>query len=263
MITFSIITVARNAADSIKDALHSVAAQTGPSVEHILIDGASTDGTLSQLTAYRDQMQTRPDRRVRLTSEPDQGIYDALNKGIDLATGDVIGILHADDRYAAPNVLSLVGSVLAEQDTDAVYGDLAYVAGVSPVRIVRYWRSGAYRPQRLKYGWMPPHPTLFVKRSRYAQLKRKDGTVFDLSFSIAADYDFMLRLLQGLNLKPAYLPALLVNMRLGGASNRNLKNILRKSREDLRALRANRIGGFPSLIAKNFRKIPQYLNRPL
>ena len=256
---FSIITVVRNAAERVTEALHSVAAQSGPTVEHILIDGASTDDTLSLLTAYRERMQARTDRRVRLVSEPDEGMYDALNKGIDLATGDVIGILHADDRYAAPNVISKVASVFEAGDADAVYGDLAYVKNEASGRIVRYWRSGAYRPQRLKYGWMPPHPTLFVKRSVYARLKRKDGRVFDPSFTIAADYDFMLRMLTGHQVQPVYLPEVLVKMRLGGASNRSPLNMLRKSREDLQVMRRHRVGGVLTLAAKNLRKIPQFL----
>ncbi len=256
---FTIVTVVRNAVACVADALHSVSTQTGASIEHILVDGASTDGTLELLRAYREGEAGRPDRRVRIISETDRGLYHALNKGFGLATGETIGILHADDFFASERVLADVASALASSGADALYGDLVYVRGGPEGQgVARYWRGGRYRPQRLKYGWMPPHPTLFVKRSVYEHTRLTNGDFFDVSYSIAADYDLTLRLLARHNIVPLYLPDVLVKMRLGGVSNRSWKNMLLKSREDLRALRENRVGGWIALMGKNIGKLPQF-----
>lgn len=245
----SVITAVRNNRDTVAQALDSLLAQTHRDVELIVIDGASTDGTLNVLARYATRLAV-------LVSEDDHGIYDALNKGLRRATGDVIGFLHADDLLADNEVLSRVASCFAETGADGVYGDLVYVSKFQPDRIIRNWRSKAFAPGLLANGWMPPHPTLYLKRTVYEQYG-----LFDTSYRIAADYDFMLRVLREPGLRFVYLPRLLVRMRVGGASNRSLANLWKKSCEDLRALKHNRIGGIWSLLCKNFSKLPQFFQR--
>jgi glycosyltransferase involved in cell wall biosynthesis len=243
----SIITATMNSADTLDDCLTSVAQQSYPASEHIVIDGSSSDGTLAVLKRHHAKI-------AALVSEPDRGIYDALNKGLARATGEVVGFLHADDVYADTEVLARIAAAFADPQVDAVYGDLVYVAKEDTNRVVRHWRAGAYRRERLAWGWMPPHPTLYMRRSAYA---RYGG--FDLRYRIAADYDFMLRVLSRMTGSVVYLPELLVRMRVGGTSNRSFRQLLRKSAEDYRALRANRFGGIGALAWKNISKIPQFL----
>ena len=242
----SIITATRKCAGTIADCLASVAGQSYPDREHIVIDGASTDGALAILEAHRAQLAV-------LISEPDRGTYDALNKGIARASGEVIGFLNADDLYADPEVLARIATAFADPAVDAVYGDLVYVSQADTDRVIRYWRAGEYRPSRLHWGWMPPHPTLYLRRALY----ERHG-VFDLHYQIAADYDLMLRVLSRLTGRVVYLPQVLVRMRLGGISNHQLRNILRKSWEDYQALRTNRMGGLGALAWKNLSKVPQF-----
>jgi glycosyltransferase len=244
----SVITAVYNNRGTIAEALESVFAQTHDDVELIVIDGGSGDGTLDVLQGYGERIGM-------LVSEPDKGIYDALNKGLGLATGEVVGFLHSDDVFADGQVLSRIAAAFAVPGVDAVYGDLEYVKKDAPGQVVRYWKSGEYSAGKLRHGWMPPHPTFYVKRAVYGQ---RGG--FDLSYRIAADYDCMLRFL-GAGLEAVYIPEVLVRMRLGGASNRSLKNILRKTAEDWRALRSNRIGGAGTLVWKNLRKLPQFFLR--
>ena len=245
----SVITAVYNNLGTIAQALDSVLAQDHPDVELIVIDGGSTDGTQAVLRAYADRLAV-------LVSEPDQGIYDALNKGIARAGGGVVGFLHSDDLFADAGVLSRIAAAFAEPAVEAVYGDLHYVGKDNPEQVVRYWRAGEFAGRRLGWGWMPPHPTLYVRRSVYEQIG-----LFDTSFRIAADYDFILRLLGRKKRGVRYIPEVLVKMRVGGASNRSLRNIVRKSSEDLRALRSNRVGGVGALIWKNLSKLPQFLGR--
>ena len=250
----SIITATQQCVDTLGDCLASVAGQSYPDREHIVIDGASTDGTLAVLEAHRPQL-------AALVSEPDQGLYEALNKGLARASGDVVGFLHADDLYADADVRARIAAAFATTSdrgtVEAVYGDLVYVAKEDTNRVIRYWRAGEFQPVRLRWGWMPPHPTLYLRRSVY---QRQGG--FDPRYRIAADYDLMLRVLGGGGGRPVgqvvYLPQVLVRMRVGGTSNRSLSKILLKSREDYRALRANRIGGFGALAWKNLSKLPQF-----
>ena len=244
----SVITAVYNNRDTIADALDSVLTQTHGDVELIVIDGGSTDGTLEILRHYADRISV-------LVSEPDNGIYDALNKGLQLATGEIVGFLHSDDVFADADALARIAKVFATPGVDAVYGDLEYVKKSAPEVVVRYWKSGEYSADKLRHGWMPPHPTFYVKRDVYERLGG-----FDTRYRIAADYDCMLRFL-GVGVQVAYLPQVLVRMRLGGASNRSLKNILLKMAEDWRALRSNRIGGVGALAWKNFSKLPQFLKR--
>lgn len=245
----SVITACRNSVQTIEKAIQSVLSQDYSDVEYIVIDGASSDGTLKVLDKYASQIDC-------LVSEPDEGIYDALNKGFKKASGDIIGLLHADDFFAQNDTLSRLVETLQKTNADAVYGDLQYVSKANTEKVIRHWKSGGFSRQKLHFGWMPPHPTLFMKRKCY-----ETNGFFDTSFRIAADYDLILRNFSTSDFKPAYLPEVVCKMRVGGASNKSLKNILRKSKEDWRALRKNRFGGFYTLIFKNLRKLGQFVKK--
>jgi glycosyltransferase involved in cell wall biosynthesis len=249
----SIITAVFNRADSIADAVRSVQAQSWHHVEHVVVDGASTDGTLQVLQACLS-VPARAGYLATCISEPDRGIYDALNKGLARATGEVIGLMHSDDFFADDEVLASVAAAFADPAVDAVYGDLDYVAKADTSRIVRRWRSGNYSPARLARGWMPPHPTLFLRRS---VIERWGG--FDTQFRIAADYDAILRYFGQGQIRPAYIARVLVKMRLGGESNRSLGRIWLKTREDFTALKRNGVGGLGALVWKNVGKVGQFL----
>lgn len=247
-VKISIITVVWNNKETIKDAIESVIEQTYENIEYIIIDGASKDGTINIIHQYKDRIST-------LVSEPDRGIYDGLNKGISLATGDVIGFLHSDDVYASENIIALIAKEFENSAIDGVYGDLIYTPKNDTSKVLRYWKSQPFNIKILKSGWMPAHPTLFLKREVY----QKFGT-FDLNFRIAADYDYMLRILKG-GITVNYIPQVLYKMRVGGESNKSLANIILKSREDLRALQKNGVGGIRTLILKNLSKIRQFLKK--
>jgi glycosyltransferase involved in cell wall biosynthesis len=242
----SVITATYNSAETLADCLDSLRMQTHPDIEHVVIDGASSDGTLALLEARRQDVSV-------LVSEPDGGIYDALNKGIRLSTGHAVGFLHSDDFYATSDALACVADAFADPRIDAVYGDLEYVSKRQANRVIRRWKAGVCRRHDLALGWMPPHPTLFVRRELYARIGG-----FDTGFPIAADYHSVLRLFSMPGFKAIYLPKVLVKMRMGGASNRSLANVLSKSRQDLAALRQTGSGGMFSLLAKNLRKLPQF-----
>jgi len=229
--------------------MRSVTTQTHTNVEYIVVDGGSTDGTLEIIKKFADRIS-------KWTSEPDNGIYDALNKGIGMATGDVVGFLHADDLFAADTVLTTVARHLERQNVDSCYGDLLYVDKNDINKTIRYWKSSPFDSALLKKGWMPPHPTFFVKRRAY----EKYG-MFDTSFSIAADYELMLRFLCQYKISTSYIPEVLVKMRMGGESNRSLRNLLRKSSEDYRAMKMHNVGGIFTLVRKNLSKIPQFFHR--
>lgn len=243
----SLVTAVYNRRATLADALRSAAAQSYADVEHLIQDGGSTDGTLDVIAASRHS-------RMHVVSAPDGGIYDALNRGIARARGDVVGFLHSDDMLAHGDVLARVADVLADPDIDGVYGDLDYVAADDTSRVIRRWRSGAYDPARLRWGWMPPHPTLYLRRRVY-----EAHGLHDTSFRIAADYEAMLRYLVRGRIRLAYLPEVMVHMRVGGESNRSLDRIIRKSREDLRAMRQHGVGGVGTLAAKNLRKVTQFI----
>ena len=245
----SLVTAVYNRAATVGAALDSVRAQRGVEVEHVIVDGGSTDATLAEVERRRHP-------GMRVLSEPDEGVYDALNKGIRMASGDVVGMVHSDDELAHVGVLAQVAEAFAASGADAVYGDLEYVSAADPSRVVRYWKSGAYHPGLLRRGWMPPHPTLFLRREVFAQ-----HGLYDTSYRIAADYEAVLRYFGRGGISAAYVPEVLVRMRLGGESNRSLRQLLRKSREDFRALRATGMGGFGTLALKNFGKLPQFILR--
>ena len=241
----SIVTVVFNNRDTIEAAIQSVLAQTHREIELIVIDGGSTDGTREVLARYESSIAI-------LVSERDDCIYHALNKGIDLASGEAIGFLHSDDLFADKFAIERVVSALADPTVDAAYGDLVYVRKLDPTRVVRYWRAGTYQPELLRRGWMPPHPTFYARRALY---RRLGG--FEVSLRIAGDYDCMLRFLVA-GAKIAYIPQVQVRMRLGGASNRSLGNMMTKSYEDYLVLRRHGVGGVGTVIWKNLSKLPQF-----
>jgi len=245
----SIITAVLNRAQTIGHALGSVHGQRWPNVEHIVIDGGSTDGSLQVIEQHKAGVH-------KLISEPDLGLYDALNKGIRQATGDVIGFMHADDEFASPNALSRIAAAFEDPSVGAVYGDLVYVKKGDTSKVVRYWRAGNYQRSQLTQGWMPPHPTFYVRRNVYS-----DCGAFDTRYRIAADYENMLRILWRGRVHAAYVPEVLVRMRTGGLSNASFFNILTKSCEDYAAMRQNGIGGLHALLLKNVTKLPQLVVR--
>lgn len=243
----SVVTAVYNRRATIAHALESVAAQTHAHVEHVIQDGGSTDGTL-------DIIADTSDAQAALISEKDHGIYDAINRGIRRASGDVVGLMHSDDFFANSHVLSRVAEVFLDPEIDGVYGDLDYVSATDPTLIIRRWRSGAYRPEKVTKGWMPPHPTLYLRRNVF-----EEHGLYDTSFNIAADYDAMLRYFTKGQIKLAYIPDVMVKMRVGGESNKSLRKILQKSREDYRAIRRNEVGGLGTLALKNLSKVRQFL----
>lgn len=245
----SIVTAVFNRADTIADALRSVETQSYQNVEHIVQDGGSTDGTLDVIRQFSASS-------AKMVSEPDNGIYDAINKGISRANGDIIGLMHSDDFFSDDLVLERVAEIFRDREVDGVYGDLDYVSASNTGKIVRRWRSGPYHADLLKRGWMPPHPTLYLRREVFDR-----WGLYDTSMRIAADYEAMLRYLVRGDIRLAYIPEVLVKMRVGGESNRSLSRILQKSREDYTALRRHGVGGINTLLAKNFSKIEQFLPR--
>ncbi len=245
----SVVTVAYNSASTISDTLVSVAAQTHSAIEHIVIDGGSSDGTA-------DLVRDHSTRVARFVSEPDHGIYDALNKGLRLATGDVVGFLHADDLFADHDVVADIAARFEDPQVDAVYGDLVYVDAIDVDKVIRFWRAGPFDTSLLRRGWMPPHPTLYVRRAVYERLGG-----FDTRYRIAADYDTIVRFFGAAGLKVAYVPRVLVRMRLGGISNRSIKTIWRKTLEDRDIIRRYGTGGIGTLLSKNFGKLSQFWRR--
>jgi glycosyltransferase involved in cell wall biosynthesis len=248
-IKISVITATWNCVSTLSDCLDSIAQQNYPHKEHVIIDGLSTDGTVDVINQHADQIDI-------FRSEPDNGIYDALNKGIQLATGDVIGFLHADDIYASNDVLSKIAKAFEDPDICAVYGNLEYVSRENIHKVIRHWRSKIFVIEDLGKGWMPPHPTLYVRREWYLKIGG-----FDTTYRIAADYLSVLRLFSDLNFKTVYIPNVLVSMRLGGASNKSIKALLNKMKEDWDALRSCNFSFMRALRAifwKNLSKISQF-----
>jgi glycosyltransferase involved in cell wall biosynthesis len=246
----SIITVAFNAEATIAEAVASVVGQRqdGFELEYIIVDGASTDETLAALEPHRDGI-------AHIISEPDRGLYDAMNKGVAAATGDFIGILNADDTYAHNGVLAAVAARLEETGADALYGDLDYVAADGTGRVVRRWRSGKMGPRSFLRGWMPPHPTFFLAQSVY-----DEHGEYSLDLRSAADYELMLRMLHKHRIRAAYIPDVLVKMQTGGMSNASWTNRLRANREDHAAWRMNGLRPMPwTLVIKPLRKLGQWI----
>jgi len=219
----SVITVCFNSAETIKDTITSVASQDYDNYEHLIVDGGSVDGTVKIVSSA--------DSITNFISEPDKGIYDAMNKGIQMATGDVIGFLNADDVFADSKVLSGIALAFDDSAIEACYTDLVYVSQNDVNNIVRYWKSGIFKPGLFKCGWMPPHPTFYARREVYA----KYG-VFNLDYKIAADVELLFRFLEKYLVRTKYLPFTSVKMRLGGTTNKNIRNIVAQNKEILRML---------------------------
>lgn len=246
MMKISIITATYNSVDTLPSCFKSIEKQTFD-IEYVVVDGNSKDGTL--------QLIKQANIINKYISEPDDGIYDALNKGLEIASGDIIGFLHSDDLFASNDIIENIYLTFERTCADIVYGDLEYVDKSNTNKVIRKWESRTFKMELLKRGWMPAHPTVFIKRDVY----KKHG-VFDLNFKIAADYDLMLRIFSDSSLKFAYLPKVVTKMRVGGESNKSFKNILLKSIEDYKVLRKNKIK-YPllALMCKIISKIPQFL----
>jgi glycosyltransferase involved in cell wall biosynthesis len=243
----SIITATYNSAATVAQTLECIRRQDYPFVEHIIVDGLSRDNTLAIVRQFPHV--------ARLVSERDKGIYDAMNKGIGLAGGEIIGILNSDDIYADVGVLSTVAAVFEDERIDACYADLQYVDPSNTEKVLRTWRSGPYSEKAFYWGWMPPHPTFFVRRAVY----EKAG-LFDTSLTSAADYELMLRVLLKHRFAVHYIPRVIVKMRAGGMSNASFWNRLRANKEDRLAWKLNQIRPyFFTLYMKPLRKIPQFI----
>lgn len=248
-VTISVVTATWNCALTLPDCLASVARQRYKNVEHVIVDGASTDGTIDVINQHIEQIAI-------FKSERDRGIYDALNKGIQLATGDVVGFLHADDLYATDDVLSKIAQAFENPDVCAVYGNLEYVSQQDTSKVIRRWQSKPFAQQDLGWGWMPAHPTLYVRREWYSRIGG-----FDISYRIAADYLSILKFFTQPDFKTVFIPDVLVMMRLGGASNKSLNAIVKKSKEDWRALRScgfGVAGALRAIMWKNLSKLSQF-----
>lgn len=249
----SIITATFNSIKHLHDVIESIRQQPYNIIEYIVIDGGSTDGTVEYLVQSKLISQ--------IISEPDKGIYDALNKGILLATGDIIGFLHSDDLLASPQTLENIAKAFAtpspvtRKKPDVVHGDLVFVDQQDTSKIVRYWKSQGFKPHLLLRGWMPPHPTVFMRREVY----EKHG-LFNINLKCAADYDYILRVFRDKSLTITYIPEVITKMRIGGMSTGGIKNIINKKKEDFWVLKQNKMP-FPLwvLLAKNFSKITQLI----
>jgi glycosyltransferase len=245
----SIITVTYNSASTLTDTLKSVQSQDYPNIEHIIVDGNSQDDTIKIIKSFPHVS--------KWISEKDSGLYDAMNKGVQLATGDIIGILNSDDIYAHNSVLSKVGEKFMSNNIDALYGDLYYVNALNTNKVVRIWKSGKFKRSNFNYGWMPPHPTFFVKKEVYT----KAGN-FNVSLKRSADYELMLRILVKYKFKAEYLQDVLVKMRTGGVSSNSWGGRLKANLEDRMAWKINNLEPyFFTLYLKPFRKLFQFIHR--
>ncbi len=244
----SIITSVFNGEETLSHTIESVSTQTHKDIEYLIIDGASTDLTFEIIKQHSNKIS-------KVTSEPDKGIYDAMNKGINLSSGDIIGILNADDYYANNEILSKVVKVFDDPKIDACYGDLIYVDSKNTKKVLRNWKSGDFNPKKFYNGWMPPHPTFFVRRSVY----EKHG-LFNLDLGSAADYEIMLRFLLKHKVNAKYIPETLVHMRTGGVSNASVTNRLKANRMDRKAWKVNGLTPYPwTLAMKPLRKLGQWI----
>lgn len=246
----SIITATYNSAKTLDICMNSVLNQTYQDIEYVIIDGNSNDGTVDLI---KEKAKTH--ENIVWSSETDNGIYDALNKGIKKASGDVVGFVHSDDFLANETIISKIAHVFEYEKVDGVYGNLHYVKFDNVQNVVRNWISKPFKRTLLNRGWMPAHPTLFLKREIY----RHNGS-FNLDYRIAADYDFILRIFKSRDYNFYHLPETITKMRVGGASNRNLKNLILKTKEDYRAAKTNNIRlPLITIGLKNISKIPQWL----
>lgn len=240
----TIVTVCRNSAATLPDTLRSVAEQSYPDIEHVIVDGASRDATSEVVKQHGTHV-------AQFVSEPDHGIYDAMNKGLGLASGDVIGFLNADDRYADDHVIARVVTAMKRDSLDAVFGDVAFFRPGDPGRVVRRYRSDRFHPRRLAWGWMPAHPALFVRRDVFRQ-----AGAFRTDYRIAGDFEFIARAFKDETLRYRHISDVLVMMRTGGVSNAGWRNTLLLNREVLRACREN---GISTNLLKILSKYPAKL----
>jgi len=246
----SIITVVYNGVENNRDCIESVLGQTHPELEYIIVDGESTDGTVELVKTYGDRVS-------RFVSEPDKGLYDAMNKGIGLAAGEVIGFLNADDMYRHKDVVKHIIQQFAETGVDGVYSDMLYVDRIDLNKIKRYWASGTYKHGDFLWGWMPGHLSFFARKRVYDQYG-----LFRLDLKSAADYELMLRFIHKHRISLAYLHETTIVMREGGVSNANLTNRVRANQEDRMAWELNGLKPyFFTLILKPLRKIVQLVQR--
>lgn len=241
----SVITATWNSQATIIDTLKSLAGQQYQDIEHIIVDGASTDNTLTIIEENKCEFS-------KVYSRKDSGIYEALNRGVSLATGDVLGFLHSDDVFAAPCALAKIAEKFLSTQCDVTYGDLEYVKKDDLSKIVRSWQSGKFSRDKLYRGWMPPHPTYYMTKKKYLQFG-----AFDTGLSISADYDGMLKSLMDPTLKVEYIAETLIRMRVGGASNKSIANITSKIRQDITVMRRNGIPPIRGIIGKNLSKLSQ------
>jgi glycosyltransferase involved in cell wall biosynthesis len=249
----TIITPTYNSGNTISDCLQSVHNSIFYNFEHLIIDGKSSDNTLLILNQFK---KDNPKANITIVSEKDNGIYHALNKGINLANGEIIGFVHSDDLIANTGLLSEIYDKFNKFEIDGLYGDLNYVSQTDTNKIIRVWKSQAFKKKYLKFGWMPPHPTLFLKKKVYLKIG-----LFNTSYKISGDYDFILRVFSDSSLKFHYLPKVITKMRVGGISNSNIKNILKKTKEDYLAVNSNDVGGWITIFIKNFSKLKQFLKK--
>ena len=223
----SIITTTYNSAVTVKDTLQSVNAQTYHNIEHIIVDGASKDNTLDIVREYGKRV-------AKVISEPDKGIYDAMNKGIREATGDIIGILNSDDVYASESVLANVMRLFDDENCDGVYGNLNFVRATNLNEVVRLWKSSPYKPTGFSKGWHPPHPTFFVRKEIY-----NNYGLFDISLDVSADFELMLRFIEKHKIDVCFLDEVLVKMRYGGESTGSIKKIIAGNKNIMKAFKKN------------------------
>jgi glycosyltransferase involved in cell wall biosynthesis len=241
----SLITVVYNAQNTIERCLDSVVRQKFNNIQYIIIDGGSTDGTIQIINKYRENIDL-------LVSEPDKGIYDAMNKGINFATGDIIGTLNADDYLADEDILSDVANAFAQQHASILYGNLDFIDPNG--KVVRKWRSGKYKSGMFNWGWMPAHPTFYCKKELFEKLG-----MYKLDYGSAADYELMLRFIHAYKANVFFLDKVLIKMFIGGVSNKSLTNRVKALAYDLKAMRNNDIlFPFITVIFKPLRKIMQF-----
>ena len=245
----SIITATYNSEKTLFDTLLSLEKQTHPDIEYIVVDGASKDNTIKLIKSNSTKVS-------KIICEPDKGIYDALNKGIQAASGDVIGFLHSDDLLAYDDAIADIAKTFEITGCDAIYGDLEYVAQNDTTKRIRLWKSGSFSRFKMKVGWMPPHPSFYMKRKCYRQFG-----CFSLDYRISADYDSLLRYILKQRISIEYLPKVLVKMRVGGISNRSVSSMVKKSMEDIRVMNQNGIIWPIALVYKNISKLPQFIKK--
>lgn len=245
----SIVTVVYNNEKTIQDAIQSVLGQSYGNIEYVIIDGNSQDKTLNMIKDYKDQLGY-------FISEKDNGLYDAMNKGILACTGDVIGILNSDDLYQDLEVINdVMKQFIANPNLDILYGDLVYVKSDNINKVVRNWKSKTYYKRFFENGNVPPHPSLFVKKQVY-----DEAGLFDLDYKIAADYEFMLRIFKKYNFNSKYFNRLVVRMRLGGASNASFLSIIKQNKEVLNAWKKNNLKRpFYLMTLRVLKKLNQFL----